>query len=466
MGVKPSLIDLPTRTLLDKFGSGKHAPGSGSAAALMGLLAARLLVTVGALTLKRKEYELHHVEIRAACDDMQLHIIPLLLELFQSDAEAFDEVISARRARDKAKGTPERDQLVEVAIEKLKVATHIPFRIADACLRLVKHATLIFDHGFVGARGDSGAGLSSAFAGAKSAVFIVNLNLKAFRGSYWARHQRLRCDLIQGQLKETHSSAIQRVATLRSDDTAAAGADEHKHFAQFEIKVQQKYSDREIQAAVEQLQAVLWNHRETLWAQVPSDDVKVLDPQRALEVLGYSCEIDDTLGTFNSADGAFEIAGLFEANLGHVKLSRQFSQEEQTFTAAHELGHAVLHPYMDGAHRDRPLTGGSRSREPREAEADKFAALFLMPPNILRERFVANFATSKFVLDDDSAFWIAGLRLEEVRSRFRTRREVSRYLASADRYAGRQIVPLAEQFRVSPEALAIRLEELKLFEFP
>ena len=53
MGAHSNLLDLKANILLDKFGKGGHVPGSGSAAALMGLLAAKLLATVSTLTLSR-----------------------------------------------------------------------------------------------------------------------------------------------------------------------------------------------------------------------------------------------------------------------------------------------------------------------------------------------------------------------------------------------------------------------------
>lgn len=45
-----NLLDLPTKELLKKFGSGNHKPGSGSAAALQGMLSAQLMRTVIDLT--------------------------------------------------------------------------------------------------------------------------------------------------------------------------------------------------------------------------------------------------------------------------------------------------------------------------------------------------------------------------------------------------------------------------------
>ncbi len=217
------LIELPTNTLLDKFGSGKHAPGSGSAAALMGLLAAKLVVTVGALTLRKPEYQKEHAAIDFVLSKIASDITPLLLDLFQRDAEIFDEVIQARKARDAATDDRERRRHAESALEKLKTATEIPFQIGEACLRLIGHAVVVFDAGFKGARGDTGAAVSAAVAGAMSAVFVINLNLKSFRGSEWARTQRERCDSLHHDLVRKQASALERVMQLRAEDVSSMG---------------------------------------------------------------------------------------------------------------------------------------------------------------------------------------------------------------------------------------------------
>jgi len=51
------LIELSTEELLKKFGSGKHKPGSGSAAAFQGMLSAKLIHTVIDLTKSRETYK-------------------------------------------------------------------------------------------------------------------------------------------------------------------------------------------------------------------------------------------------------------------------------------------------------------------------------------------------------------------------------------------------------------------------
>ncbi|KVN34055.1 hypothetical protein WJ63_04190 [Burkholderia pyrrocinia] len=49
------LLTLPASQLLNDFGAGKASPGSGSAAALMGLLAAKLIRTVCSKSLEKDE---------------------------------------------------------------------------------------------------------------------------------------------------------------------------------------------------------------------------------------------------------------------------------------------------------------------------------------------------------------------------------------------------------------------------
>jgi hypothetical protein len=51
------LITLPTDELLTKFGAGMHNPGSGSAAALLGLVSCKLVQTVISLSHGRDKYQ-------------------------------------------------------------------------------------------------------------------------------------------------------------------------------------------------------------------------------------------------------------------------------------------------------------------------------------------------------------------------------------------------------------------------
>src|SRR4051794_16406897 len=91
---------LPLEELLRKFAAGGHKPGSGSAAALLGLISCALTKTVIGLSKERDAYKsvwpkLDGIEASIATD-----IEPALLMAFDDDAEQFDKVIASRRARD------------------------------------------------------------------------------------------------------------------------------------------------------------------------------------------------------------------------------------------------------------------------------------------------------------------------------------------------------------------------------
>lgn len=459
------LLGLPAETLLNKFGSGKHAPGSGSAAALMGLLSAKLVLTVGQLTLIRKEYEQHHSEVKTACDRIQTVVVPKLERLFQDDAEIFDKVIAARRARDGTSEPREKRRLSEIALDQLKIATALPFDIAESCLELIDLASVVFDGGFKGARGDTGAAISSAVAGVLASVFVINLNLKSFRGSYWARQQRKLCDEMQVRVAEKYEAALTRVMQLRTEDLEAITIlDAQGLIAALSQGTKQRYSKAEIEQRAAAVQALVWRKRQEIWIEetVPIDPVAMLSPDIALRMLGYSYEMPESLGNFRHAAGYFEVAGMLEGQLGRVSRSAQMIPTVRRFTAAHELGHVALHPYLKEAHRDRPLDGSGTVKDRIEREADMFASSYLMPSRLVTERFERIFGPPPFALSDDTAFALLGKSPEEALKKLRTTRELSRALARAERFNGRQIVSLSSQFGVSVETMSIRIEELRL----
>lgn len=223
--VPGGLMTIPAGKLLDKFGSGTHAPGSGSAAALMGILSAKLIITVGKLSLKKDEYRDDHSKIQYINDRIEKDIEPELKKLFDKDAKIFDEVIKLRVARDKATDKNEKKRLGEQANTKLRVATDIPIRICELSLRLIDHGTAMFDMGFKAARGDSGAAVSSAVAGAMSAIFVVSLNLRSFKQSEWAQSKRKRVAELEKELEKKQLDAFGRVSQLKEEDVETMSFD-------------------------------------------------------------------------------------------------------------------------------------------------------------------------------------------------------------------------------------------------
>lgn len=104
------------------------------------------------------------------------------------------------------------------------------------------------------------------------------------------------------------------------------------------------------------LQLELWNRRVELWPRdVPRDPVDVLQPGVALLYKGFSIQTQDDLGEVWENGKRSEAAGTIDLESKIVCISSRFPKSTQHFTTAHELGHAVLHPYERGVLRDRPL---------------------------------------------------------------------------------------------------------------
>lgn len=224
----------------------------------------------------------------------------------------------------------------------------------------------------------------------------------------------------------------------------------------------ESYTLIEIEQRARNIQLRMWQGRVQIWPGVaPSNPIDILDPNVALKLIGYESDLDETLGQFRSGGKLIEVAGTIDSYLKQVRISRQFAQNIRSFTAAHELGHALLHE-TGRMHRDRPLNGEALSRSAFEFEADKFATFFLMPRKLVQTSFKRFFLTDKFLLNEETAYALGLGNYDAQAKKITTLRQLSRVLASVEQYNGLHFVSFANQFKVSPEAMAIRLEELEL----
>ncbi|MHB1086001.1 MAG: ImmA/IrrE family metallo-endopeptidase [Thiobacillus sp.] len=227
-------------------------------------------------------------------------------------------------------------------------------------------------------------------------------------------------------------------------------------------KKRNRYSNVELEQKAKELHKIIWKNRSKIWGHDhPSDPIDMLDPSVALNLIGYDFDLDETLGQSHINGRLIEVAGIIDNSSRRVRISRQFPNDVRVFTAAHELGHALLHEAR-GLHRDRPFDGATLSRDGIEFQADKFATYFLMPEKLVRARFVNFFATDCFVLNEETVFALSRRSLPDFQKKCKTLRDLARALANAEYYDGLRFVSMARQFRVSIEAMAIRLEELGL----
>ena len=221
---------------------------------------------------------------------------------------------------------------------------------------------------------------------------------------------------------------------------------------------------RRTETIARDLQAQLWRSRDMLFPDEQAvTPLAVLDPFLALRCIGFRVELVDSLGQHLWDHEYLEVAGTIDASERTVQISRRFEAPFRKFTAAHELGHALLHDAR-GLHRDRALDGSEPGipRDRTEWEADVFATYFLMPEKQVRTVFDQAFKAPVFVLNEETAFALTAGDLKALRATLSEVRDLSRLLARTTRYDGVQFYSLAEQFGVSAETMAIRLEELRL----
>ncbi|WP_209005444.1 ImmA/IrrE family metallo-endopeptidase [Steroidobacter agaridevorans] len=225
------------------------------------------------------------------------------------------------------------------------------------------------------------------------------------------------------------------------------------------------FAKRDLELIARTLHRLMWTHRERLLGAADVEPAQIVDPALALKALGYRVVEHESLGEHAAGKDTYEVAGLMDRDHGEVRVSRRFDPWSRNFTAAHELGHALLHT-GSGLHRDRAPDGSAaRSRDPQEREADEFAAYFLLPEKLVREAFINRFLAAPFELTDATAFALTAEPLAQLKRKCRSERDLSRRLASAHSYNSRHFHSLDEKFGVSVEVMAIRLEELGLVRF-
>lgn len=218
--VADAYLARPANRLLDDFGAGKASPGSGSAAALMGLLAVKLIRTVCMKSVEKEQCAPSRPTLEYVLEQVT-RIEPTLVDLFEKDAREFEEVVKLRVERDLATSPEEKTRLTRRANALLETATDNAFAIIDCCLPLIGHGVQVFQVGWGAVRGDSGAAISSAIAAVMSAIFITNLNLKSLGDRRYARENISRCADLYAKLQDRQASAFQCVTSLNAEALAA-----------------------------------------------------------------------------------------------------------------------------------------------------------------------------------------------------------------------------------------------------
>jgi formiminotetrahydrofolate cyclodeaminase/Zn-dependent peptidase ImmA (M78 family) len=465
--MKIDFLDKTVGDLMNKLGAGNAHPGSGSAAAFQGMVSAKMISTVLTLTANSKSPHLY-----AGCIDevinyqcqIESRIYPELATLFQKDSDMFEKTITNRKLRDEATEEASQNFYRRQALQDLKVCIIIPFEIAKLCSELAEIASFVFDNCVKKARGDAQVGLSGAISALAGCISIIRLNVLSFNSDEYNYTKSVVQEVDSLAQNYQHLSALAdyKIKVLQSEFNAKIPLFEgislllSKYRGKKNIDVEQCARD---------LQNLIWDNRHLIWKENSAvNRLEILKPEIILKrVLGFDCFFSEKYGVPTGDDRVIEVAGVIDQPNKLVAISTKYSKEVQNFTAAHELGHALLHTQAI-LHRDNPLDRASIRTDGDYTEfmADKFATFFLMPKKLVEEGFFEIYNTTNFQITEETAFKFGGKKAHELRDEFKNKRALALKLATTTSYNGMFFISLAKTFGVSQTAMAIRLEELEL----
>jgi Zn-dependent peptidase ImmA (M78 family) len=220
---------------------------------------------------------------------------------------------------------------------------------------------------------------------------------------------------------------------------------------------------RQIENEAIRLRWQIWHARQNVLRH-PPHPLEVLDPQIAAAELGFQLQYLDRL-SFGVGQQNFETAGLLDRSNKKITIAQCYGPEAARFTAAHELGHAVLHEDRIILHRDLPIRGLEEPlKDPIEREANYFAGVFLMPTEFLTKVFRQMFGSAPLAFNHDVASLLRPNDPGSLLHAYPGSKARSVALATARSFGVGNTFnhSLAEFFQVSVATMSIRLRELEL----
>jgi len=192
-------------------------------------------------------------------------------------------------------------------------------------------------------------------------------------------------------------------------------------------------------------------------------DLLPLEPRQiAIELLSLEYEELEEIGHLSIGPLRVTLAGLLDRDKSLIAVSARLSLEIRRFTAAHEIGHFVLHPEITSLREDPRTDAALRAplRSVRGKEADLFAAELLMPERFFNQVFANLWGDDDIdggQLDDDRAYYLTQGKLSARDISKLSRLERAKLVAREIPMTTADDLPMAEIFGVSPTAAGIQL---------
>jgi len=168
---------------LDRLASGDPTPGGGSAAAIMGAMAAALVSMVCNVSFGKKGYEAAEPELRsilARSEELRVRLTAMVA----GDIAAFDGLMAAYKLPKSS--DEEKSRRAETIQSSLQRATLVPLECARACFEVVQLARRAADLGYKHVISDVGVGVAAADAALRSAALNVFINAPSLKDRRFA----------------------------------------------------------------------------------------------------------------------------------------------------------------------------------------------------------------------------------------------------------------------------------------
>lgn len=180
----------PLGAYLDRLAAKAPAPGGGSAAALVGALAAALESMVANFTVGKEAYREVEPEVRGLLEQSEA-LRGELTKLVQADMDVYSKVSSAYGLpRDTAEQKAARTGAIQAA---LKVAAQVPHKVVVACDRVLSICPELGAKGSANLISDVGVAVVLAEAALQAAYLNVEINLAGIKDE--AHNEQVRREL-------------------------------------------------------------------------------------------------------------------------------------------------------------------------------------------------------------------------------------------------------------------------------
>ncbi len=198
----------PLGDYLDHLAAKLPVPGGGSAAALVGALAAALESMVGNFTVGKEAYRAVEQEVKALLERAE-GLRAELSRLVQADMDVYTKVASAYGLpRETAEQKAARSEAIQAA---LKVAAQVPHKVALACDKVLAICPELAAKGSANLISDVGVAVVFAEAALQAAYLNVEINLAGIKDDAYNERVRREVEPLVARAPQVRAEVWQRV---------------------------------------------------------------------------------------------------------------------------------------------------------------------------------------------------------------------------------------------------------------